>query len=418
MSKGLNNSRSDFPILDQKVNGEQLVYLDNAATTQKPVSVLNALIHYYEHDNANVHRGVHTLAERATEEFEAARDKVAAFINAKSRKSVIYTRSTTEGLNWIASSFGNSVVNEGDEIVISELEHHSNVVPWQQVAKNQHATLKYIGLTADGELDMADAKKKITDKTKIVSIAHASNVMGVINPITALTKLAHQHGAYMIADGAQSTPHLKVDVQDLDVDFYAFSGHKMLAPTGIGILYGKPEILDQMAPAQFGGEMINEVHEQAADWKESPWKFEAGTPNISGAIALGSAIDYLNNLGMDNISAYEQEIVDYTLPKLLQIDGITVYGPHDPAKHTGVLSFNLKGLHPHDVATGLDMDGIAVRAGHHCAQPLMEYLSCEATCRASFYFYNTKEEADRLLDGLNEVKEFFANGIGKAERTF
>lgn len=417
MSKGLNNSRSDFPILDQKVNGEPLVYLDNAATTQKPVSVLNSLVHYYEHDNANVHRGVHTLAERATEEFEAARDKVAAFINAPSRKSVIYTRSTTESLNWIASSFGNSVVNEGDEIVISELEHHSNVVPWQQVAKKQHATLKYIGLTADGELDMADAKKQITDRTKIVSIAHASNVMGVLNPIKELTQLAHQHGAYMIADGAQSTPHLKVDVQDLDVDFYAFSGHKMLAPTGIGILYGKPEVLDQMEPAQFGGEMINEVHEHAADWKESPWKYEAGTPNISGAIALGSAVDYLTQLGMDNIQAYEQELVDYTLPKLLQIDGITVYGPHDPAKHTGVLSFNLKGLHPHDVATGLDMDGIAVRAGHHCAQPLMEYLSCEATCRASFYFYNTKEEADRLLDGLNEVKEFFANGIGKAERT-
>lgn len=417
MSRGLNNSRSDFPILDQKVNGEQLVYLDNAATTQKPTSVLNSLMHYYEHDNANVHRGVHTLAERATEEFEAARDKVAAFINAKSRQSVIYTRSTTESLNWIASSFGNSVVNEGDEIVISELEHHSNVVPWQQVAKRQHATLKYIGLTADGELDMADAERQITDKTKIVSIAHASNVMGVINPIKTLTKLAHQHGAYMIADGAQSTPHLKVDVQDLGVDFYAFSGHKMLAPTGIGILYGTPEVLDQMEPAQFGGEMIYEVHEQAADWKASPWKYEAGTPNISGAIALGSAIDYLNKLGMDNIQAYEQEIVDYTLPKLLQIDGITVYGPHDPAKHTGVLSFNLKGLHPHDVATGLDMDGIAVRAGHHCAQPLMEYLSCEATCRASFYFYNTKEEADRLLAGLNEVKEFFANGIGKAERT-
>ncbi|EHL99759.1 cysteine desulfurase, SufS subfamily [Lentilactobacillus parafarraginis F0439] len=417
MSKGLNDSRTDFPILDQEVNGEPLVYLDNAATTQKPVSVLQTIMHYYEHDNANVHRGVHTLAERATEQFEAARDKVAAFINAPSRKTIVYTRSTTESLNWIASSFGNAVVNEGDEIVISELEHHSNVVPWQQVAKNQHATLKYIGLTADGELDMDDARKQITDKTKIVAIAHASNVMGVVNPIKELAQLAHAHNAYMVADGAQSTPHLKVDVQDLDVDFYAFSGHKMLAPTGIGILYGKPEILDEMEPTQFGGEMINEVHEQAADWKESPWKFEAGTPNISGAIALGSAIDYLNNLGMDNISAYEQELVDYTLPKLTQIDGITVYGPHDPAKHTGVLSFNLEGLHPHDVATGLDMDGIAVRAGHHCAQPLMEYLSCEATCRASFYFYNTKEEADRLLDALNEVKEFFANGTSKAERT-
>ncbi|KRM13007.1 cysteine desulfurase [Paucilactobacillus suebicus] len=410
MDNGLNNSRKDFPILDQQVNGEELVYLDNAATTQKPMAVLNEIMRYYEHDNANVHRGVHTLAERATTSFEAARDKIAAFINAPSRKTVIYTRSTTEGLNWVASSFGNLVVNEGDEIVISELEHHSNVVPWQQVAAKQHATLKYIGLTKDGELDMDDARQKITDDTKIVSIAQAANVMGVTNPIKELAKIAHSHGAYMIADGAQAAPHMKIDVQDLDVDFYAFSGHKMLAPTGIGALYGKEDLLNQMPPAQFGGEMIDFVHHQTASWKELPWKFEAGTQNISGAIAFGAAIDYLNDLGMDNIEAYEHELVEYTLPKLVAIDGVTVYGPHDPAKHTGVMAFNLDNLHPHDVATGLDMEGIAVRAGHHCAQPLMEYLNVTATARASFYFYNTKAEADHLIESIEAVKEFFNNG--------
>lgn len=410
MDNGLNNSRKDFPILDQQVNGEELVYLDNAATTQKPMAVLNEIMRYYEHDNANVHRGVHTLAERATTSFEAARDKIAAFINAPSRKTVIYTRSTTEGLNWVASSFGNLVVNEGDEIAISELEHHSNVVPWQQVAAKQHATLKYIGLTKDGELDMDDARQKITDDTKIVSIAQAANVMGVTNPIKELAKIAHSHGAYMIADGAQAAPHMKIDVQDLDVDFYAFSGHKMLAPTGIGALYGKEDLLNQMPPAQFGGEMIDFVHHQTASWKELPWKFEAGTQNISGAIAFGAAIDYLNDLGMDNIEAYEHELVEYTLPKLVDIDGVTVYGPHDPAKHTGVMAFNLDNLHPHDVATGLDMEGIAVRAGHHCAQPLMEYLNVTATARASFYFYNTKAEADHLIESIEAVKEFFNNG--------
>ncbi|WP_367304450.1 cysteine desulfurase [Lentilactobacillus parabuchneri] len=411
MDKGLNNSRQDFPILNQQVNGEPLVYLDNAATTQKPLAVLNAIMDYYQHDNANVHRGVHTLAERATESYEASRDKVAEFINAPSRRSIIFTRSTTESLNWIAASFGNLVVSEGDEIVISELEHHSNIVPWQQVAQKQHATLKYIGLTADGELDMQSDRELISDRTKIVAIAHASNVMGVVNPIKELAKLAHQHGAYIIADGAQAAPHMPIDVSDLDVDFYALSGHKMLAPTGIGVLYGKEALLNMMSPAQFGGEMIDFVHHQDASFKEVPWKFEAGTPNISGAIALGRAIDYLNELGMDNVLAYEKDLVKYTLPRLLAIDGVRVYGPHDPDKHTGVLSFNLWGLHPHDLATGLDMEGIAVRAGHHCAQPLMEYLNVEATARASFYFYNTQQDADRFIHAITAVKEFFADGI-------
>lgn len=411
MDKGLNNSRQDFPILNQQVNGEPLVYLDNAATTQKPLAVLNAIMDYYQHDNANVHRGVHTLAERATESYEASRDKVAEFINAPSRRSIIFTRSTTESLNWIAASFGNLVVSEGDEIVISELEHHSNIVPWQQVAQKQHATLKYIGLTADGELDIQSARELITDRTKIVAIAHASNVMGVVNPIKELAKLAHQHGAYIIADGAQAAPHMPIDVSDLDVDFYALSGHKMLAPTGIGVLYGKEALLNMMPPAQFGGEMIDFVHHRDASFKELPWKFEAGTPNISGAIALGRAIDYLNELGMDNVLAYEKDLVKYTLPRLLAIDGVRVYGPPDPDKHTGVLSFNVWGLHPHDLATGLDMEGIAVRAGHHCAQPLMEYLNVEATARASFYFYNTQQDADRFIHAITAVKEFFADGI-------
>ena len=411
MDKGLNNSRQDFPILNQQVNGEPLVYLDNAATTQKPLAVLNAIMDYYQHDNANVHRGVHTLAERATESYEASRDKVAEFINAPSRRSIIFTRSTTESLNWIAASFGNLVVSEGDEIVISELEHHSNIVPWQQVAQKQHETLKYIGLTADGELDIQSARELITDRTKIVAIAHASNVMGVVNPIKELAKLAHQHGAYIIADGAQAAPHMPIDVSDLDVDFYALSGHKMLAPTGIGVLYGKEALLNMMPPAQFGGEMIDFVHHQDASFKELPWKFEAGTPNISGAIALGRAIDYLNELGMDNVLAYEKDLVKYTLPRLLAIDGVRVYGPPDPDKHTGVLSFNVWGLHPHDLATGLDMEGIAVRAGHHCAQPLMEYLNVEATARASFYFYNTQQDADRFIHAITAVKEFFADGI-------
>ena len=411
MDKGLNNSRQDFPILNQQVNGEPLVYLDNAATTQKPLAVLNAIMDYYQHDNANVHRGVHTLAERATESYEASRDKVAEFINAPSRRSIIFTRSTTESLNWIAASFGNLVVSEGDEIVISELEHHSNIVPWQQVAQKQHATLKYIGLTADGELDIQSARELITDRTKIVAIAHASNEMGVVNPIKELAKLAHQHGAYIIADGAQAAPHMPIDVSDLDVDFYALSGHKMLAPTGIGVLYGKEALLNMMPPAQFGGEMIDFVHHQDASFKELPWKFEAGTPNISGAIALGRAIDYLNELGMDNVLAYEKDLVKYTLPRLLAIDGVRVYGPPDPDKHTGVLSFNVWGLHPHDLATGLDMEGIAVRAGHHCAQPLMEYLNVEATARASFYFYNTQQDADRFIHAITAVKEFFADGI-------
>ncbi|MFD1319424.1 cysteine desulfurase [Loigolactobacillus zhaoyuanensis] len=410
MGKNLNDIRADFPILEQQVNDEPLVYLDNAATTQKPKAVVEALTHYYYHDNANVHRGVHTLAERATEQFEAAREKVRAFINARSTKEVLFTRGTTTSLNWIAASYGEANVNAGDEIVISYMEHHSNLVPWQQLALRKQAKLKYIKLNADGTLDMTDAAQQITDQTKIVAIAQVSNVLGVVNPVKDLAKLAHQHGAVMVVDGAQSLPNMPVDVQALDCDFLAFSGHKMMGPTGIGGLYAKEELLNAMAPVEFGGEMIDFVNLFDSSWSQLPWKFEAGTPDISGAIGLGAAIDYLNQFGMAAVHEHEQKLVDYVLPQLLAIDGLTVYGPHDPAKHTGVIAFNLDGLHPHDLATGLDMEGVAVRAGHHCAQPLMKYLQVPATARASFYIYNTKADADRLVESIVATKEFFKNG--------
>ncbi|GAA3607521.1 cysteine desulfurase [Secundilactobacillus similis DSM 23365 = JCM 2765] len=410
MVKSLNEIQKDFPILNQQVNDEQLVYLDNAATAQRPTQVTTALTEFYQTDNANVHRGVHTLAERATADYEAARRKLQKFINAKEPEEVIFTKGTTDGLNLVASTYGQQNVKAGDEIVISITEHHSNLIPWQQLALEKGATLKYIHLTDDGELDLDEAAKLITDKTKIVAVAHASNVMGTINPIKQLAKLAHEHGAIFVGDGAQSVPHIAVDVQDLDVDFYAFSGHKMMGPTGIGILYGKRALLEAMKPYQYGGEMIGFVHQFESTWAELPYKFEAGTQNIAGAVGLGAAADYLTEIGMANVTAHEQEIVNYLLPKLEAMDGVTVYGPQDPAKHTGVVAFNLDGLHPHDVATALDMEGVAVRAGHHCAQPLMEYLGLTATARASFYLYNTKADADRLLTALQETKEFFKHG--------
>ncbi|WP_375180454.1 cysteine desulfurase [Enterococcus rotai] len=402
--------RQQFPILFQEVNDEPLVYLDNAATTQKPKAVLDKLTYYYEHDNANVHRGVHTLAERATKEYEEAREKVRAFINAKETAETLFTRGTTTSLNWVAKSYGDLAVEAGDEIVISYMEHHSNIIPWQQLAERKGATLKYIEITADSFLDMESAKKQITDKTKIVSIAHVSNVLGVINPVAELAELAHSHGAVLVVDGAQAVPHMPVDVQAIDADFYAFSGHKMCGPTGIGVLYGKRELLDQMEPVEFGGEMIDFVNLYDSTWKELPWKFEAGTPNIAGAIALGAAIDFLTEIGLEEIHQHEAELVAYVLPKLLAIEGLTVYGPQDPAHHTGVLAFNLDGLHPHDTATALDMEGVAVRAGHHCAQPLLKYLNVPATARASFYLYNTKADADRLIEAILATKEFFQHG--------
>ena len=397
--------RKDFSILDQIVNDEPLVYLDNAATTQKPTQVLEAIAAYYAKDNANVHRGVHTLAERATAAYEAARERVRSFIHAASTKEVLFTRGTTTSLNWVAR-YAENVLQPGDEVLISVMEHHSNIIPWQEACKKTGARLIYAYLK-DGMLDLADFRSKLTEKTRFVALAHVSNVLGVVNPIKEIAELVHQANALLVVDGAQSVPHMKIDVQDLDVDFFAFSGHKMLGPTGIGVLYGKEELLERMSPVEFGGEMIDFVYEQEATWKELPWKFEAGTPNIAGAIGLAVAIDYLDKIGMETVHQYEQELIAYAFPKLQAVEGLTIYGSEDLAQRSGVISFNLAGLHPHDVATALDYEGVAVRAGHHCAQPLLSYLGVAATVRASFYMYNTKADCDKLVEALQKTKEFF-----------
>ncbi|WP_311766574.1 cysteine desulfurase [Streptococcus suis] len=401
--------RKDFPILDQVVNDESLVYLDNAATTQKPQQVLDVLADYYQKDNANVHRGVHTLSERATARYEAARQKMADFIQAKSSKEILFTRGTTTSLNWVAQ-FAKEILQPDQEVIISVQEHHSNIIPWQQACQQIGAKLRYVTLK-DGELDMDHLRSLLSSKTKFVSLAHVSNVLGSVAPIGEIAELVHQVGAYLVVDGAQSVPHMAVNVQELDVDFYAFSGHKMLGPTGIGVLYGKEGLLNLMSPVEFGGEMIDFVYEQSATWKELPWKFEAGTPNIAGAIGLGAAIDYLIEIGMDAIQAHEAELVDYVFPKLQAIPGLTIYGSQDLSKRTGVIAFNLDDLHPHDVATALDYEGVAVRAGHHCAQPLLRYLQVPATVRASFYIYNTKADCDKLVEAIIKTKEFFNGPI-------
>ncbi|HEM3504779.1 TPA: cysteine desulfurase [Streptococcus suis] len=405
----LERIRKDFSILDQVVNDEPLVYLDNAATTQKPQQVLDVLADYYQKDNANVHRGVHTLSERATARYEAARQKVADFIQAKSSKEILFTRGTTTSLNWVAQ-FAKEILQPDQEVIISVQEHHSNIIPWQQACQQTGAKLRYVTLK-DGELDMDHLRSLLSSKTKFVSLAHVSNVLGGVVPIGEIAELVHQVGAYLVVDGAQSVPHMSVNVQELDVDFYAFSGHKMLGPTGIGVLYGKEELLNRMSPVEFGGEMIDFVYEQSATWKELPWKFEAGTPNIAGAIGLGAAVDYLTEIGMDAIQAHEAELVDYVFPKLQAIPGLTIYGSQDLAKRTGVIAFNLDDLHPHDVATALDYEGVAVRAGHHCAQPLLRYLQVPATVRASFYIYNTKADCDKLVEAIIKTKEFFNGPI-------
>ncbi|ELA3158769.1 cysteine desulfurase [Listeria monocytogenes] len=399
--------RADFPILAQEINEKPLAYLDNAATSQKPKQVIEALTHYYEFDNANVHRGVHTLAARATDAYESARGKVAKFIHAREVAEIIFTRGTTSAINLVVDSYAEANIEAGDEIVISYLEHHSNLIPWQQLAKRKGAVLKYIELEEDGTISVEQAKKTIGKKTKIVALAHVSNVLGTITPIKEIAAIAHQFGAVILVDGAQAVPHMEVDVVDLDADFYAFSGHKMMAPTGIGALYGKRELLDAMEPTEFGGEMIDFVELYDSTWKELPWKFEAGTPIIGGAIALGAAIDYLAEVGLANIHAHEQALASYAIEEMSKIEGITIYGPKDASKRCGLVTFNLEGAHPHDIATILDEDGIAIRAGHHCAQPLMKWLDVSSTARASFYIYNTKEEIDALIDGLKLTKEYF-----------
>lgn len=405
----LERIRKDFPILDQVVNDEPLVYLDNAATTQKPQQVLDVLADYYQTDNANVHRGVHTLSERATARYEAARQKVADFIQAKSSKEILFTRGTTTSLNWVAQ-FAREILQPDQEVIISVQEHHSNIIPWQQACQKTGAKLRYVPLK-DGEFDVTSLKSMLTEKTKFVSLAHVSNVLGSVAPIGEIAELVHEVGAYLVVDGAQSVPHMAVNVQEIDVDFFAFSGHKMLGPTGIGVLYGKQELLEQMSPVEFGGEMIEFVYEQYATWKELPWKFEAGTPNIAGAIGLAAAIDYLNDIGMEHVQQHEEELIAYIWPKLQAIPGLTIYGSQDVSKRTGLIAFNLDDLHPHDVATALDYEGVAVRAGHHCAQPLLRYLQVPATVRASFYIYNTKADCDKLVEAIIKTKEFFNGPI-------
>ncbi|AEV94564.1 cysteine desulfurase [Pediococcus claussenii] len=407
MNWKINEVRKDFPILDQQVNGERLAYLDNAATMQQSRPVTDAVLHYYQTTHSNVHRGVYTLSNQATDMYEQAREKVAHFINTESSEQIVFTRSTTESLNLVAQGFGDAVVNPGDEIVISVAEHHSNLIPWQQLASRRSAHLKYIELNEDGSFDMDSATRVITKKTKIVAVAHVGNVIGIQNPINKLEQLAHKVNAYLVVDGAQAVSHMAVDVQELNADFYAFSGHKLGAPTGIGVLFGKSNLLAKMNPVQFGGEMISKVTRDVATWKKTPLKFEAGTPNISGAIGLGVAIDYVQKMGLKSIQDYEEKLMQRMLTGIEGISGVTIYGPHNTKKRLGVLSFNIDGVHPHDVATGLDLLGIEVRAGHHCAQPLMQDLGVAATARASIAFYNNMADVDQLIDGVKQVKEFF-----------
>jgi cysteine desulfurase/selenocysteine lyase len=405
----INEIRQLFPILDQEVNGHPLVYLDSAATSQKPVSVIEAVNQYYRKYNSNVHRGVHTLGTLATDAYEGAREKVRKLINAKSMEEIIFTRGTTTSLNTIAASYGRATLHEGDEIVITYMEHHSNLIPWQQVAKATGATLKYFPLQEDGTLSLDDVKATITPNTKIVSVTLVSNVLGVINPIKEIAQVAHDNGAVMVVDGAQGVPHMKVDVQDLNCDFLAFSGHKMCGPTGIGVLYGKKQLLENMEPVEFGGEMIDFVGLYDSTWKELPWKFEGGTPIIAGAIGLGAAIDFLQEVGLEKILEHEHKLTAYALEKMSTVEGMTIYGPQEAEKRAGVITFNISDVHPHDVATVLDAEGIAVRAGHHCAQPLMKWLNVSATARASFYLYNTEDDIDKLVEGLVKTKEYFSD---------
>ena len=394
----VNAIREQFPILHQEINGHPLVYLDSAATSQKPRSVIDAITRYYEWDNANVHRGVHTLGSRATEAYEGARAKVASFLNAASEEEIVFTRGTTTAINLVASSYARSVCGEGDEIVITPMEHHSNLIPWQQAAKATGATLKYIPMQPDGTIVLADVEATVTSRTKVVAMTYASNVLGVINPVKQVAEIAHRNGAVMVVDGAQSTPHLKVDVQELGCDFYAFSAHKMCGPTGMGALYGKKSLLNKMEPIEYGGEMIDFVELYESTWKDAPTRFEGGTPLIAGAV------------GLDDIHRHEQKLAAYAYEQLSEIEGITIYGPKQG--RVGLVTFNLDDVHPHDVATALDSEGIAVRAGHHCCQPLMRWLNVSSTARASFYLYNTEAEIDRLVGSLQRTKEFFGHAIG------
>ncbi|MBQ1875796.1 MAG: cysteine desulfurase [Selenomonas sp.] len=401
----------DFPLLHTQMNGKPIAYLDNGATTQKPEQVIKSLCGYYGGCNANPHRGAYELSVKATDIYENARARVAKFIHAPRPETIIFTRNATESLNLVAYSYGLTNVQQGDEIVITVAEHHSNLVPWQHVAQAKGATLKYIYLTDDANLSDEDIETKITEKTKIVAVTQVSNVLGLVNDVKKVVKKAHSVGAICVVDGSQSVPHMKVDVQDIDADFFAFSGHKMLSPMGIGVLYGKYELLDDMPPFLMGGDMIEYVEEQHTDFAEVPAKFEAGTQNVGGATGLSAAIDYLEGVGFDTVEAIEKDLVDYALPQLRELPYIELYGCDSRRDNkTGIITFNVKDVHPHDVATILDSYGVAVRAGHHCAQPLMQYLGQNATCRASFYFYNTREDVDRWIAALKQVRKVLGYG--------
>lgn len=401
---------SDFPILQTKANGKRLVYLDSAATAQKPLPVLNAVRQYYAEENANPHRGNYALSVKATELYEDARALTREFINAKEDAEIIFTRNTTESLNLLAYSYGMHFINEGDEIVISIAEHHSNLIPWQQVAKARGAILKYLYLDENGRITTEEIEKKITEKTKLVAIVHVSNVLGTVNPVKEIVKKAHSVGAVAVVDLAQSIPHFPVDVQDIDADFAVFSGHKMLAPMGIGVLYGKRELLDKMPPFLYGGDMIEYVYEQEATFAPLPAKFEAGTQNVGGAVGLAAAVRYIQKIGYDHIREIDSKLVHYAFSRLRELDYVTIYGDGGAGNRCGVISFNIADVHPHDVASILDTDGVAIRAGHHCAQPLLRYLGINATCRASFYFYNTPEDVDTFVESVRKVRGVLGYG--------
>ncbi|MFL6325936.1 MAG: cysteine desulfurase [Nitrososphaeraceae archaeon] len=408
---GINISkiRQDFPILKRKVNGNKtLIYLDNAATTQKPISVMNAIYNYYMNYNSNIHRAVHQLAEEATFEYEKTREKVAKFINAHSADEIIFTRNATEAINLVSYSWGRTNVNKGDRVVITEIEHHSNIVPWQILTQEKGAKLDYIGIDNNGYLNMEDCKKYLQrDKVKLLSISHMSNVLGTIVPINEIIEMAHQNGILVMVDGAQSVPHMPVDVQDMDCDFMVFSAHKMLGPTGVGVLYAKKEILNEMQPFIGGGDMIKEVHKHKTIYNDLPYKFEGGTPNIAGVIGFGAAVDYLKRIGMHNVREHEIEITSYAIKAIADIKGIILYGPSDANHRGGVVAFNIGDIHPHDLATIMNDHGIAIRSGHHCAQVLMERLDIAAASRTSFYIYNTKEEVDIFINALGEARRIF-----------
>ena len=399
--------RADFPILQRQVNGRPLIYLDNAATTQKPQQVIDALVDFYSNTNANVHRGVHTLSVEATDAYESARERIARFVGAEYPEEIVFVRNTTEALNLVAVSWGRANLKPGDEILATLLEHHSNLVPWQRVAQETGAHIKLIRLTPDGAIDMDDYRRLLGPRTRVVAIAHASNVLGTISDLGVISDMAHSVGAIVVADGAQSVPNVPTDVRSLGADFLAFSGHKMLAPTGIGALWGRRDLLEEMPPFLGGGGMIREVFEDRATWAPLPEKFDAGTPNIADSIAFGVAVDYLDDLGMRNVRRHEVEVTGYALERLASVPDVTVYGPLDPEARTGVVSFNLDGVHPHDAGTVLDEAGVAVRAGHHCCQPLHRSLDVAATLRASFYVYNSADEVDALVDALATARRLY-----------